>query len=77
MSDHVVERLLGSPVVAGRTLSGGYTHASRRVVTLADGRTASAALAQLHAPPRRSPGRKSRTTYVAGGRPSQRTRTRS
>ncbi len=34
------ERLLGSPVVAERTVSGGYTLAKRRVVTLADGRTA-------------------------------------
>jgi hypothetical protein len=36
----MVERLLGSPVVAERVVSGGYTLAQRRVVTLADGRTA-------------------------------------
>src|SRR4051794_40350120 len=36
----MVERLLGSPVVAERVVSGGYPPAQRRVVTLADGRTA-------------------------------------
>jgi hypothetical protein len=36
----VLERLLGSPVVAERTVAGGYTLARRTVVTLADGRTA-------------------------------------
>jgi hypothetical protein len=36
----VLERLLGSPVVAARTVAGGYTNARREVVTLADGRTA-------------------------------------
>jgi hypothetical protein len=40
MSDRVVQRLLGSPVAAERAVAGGYTHASRRIVTLADGRTA-------------------------------------
>jgi len=35
-----LERLLGTPVVAERTVTGGYTLAHRRVVTLADGRTA-------------------------------------
>src|SRR3954468_21651927 len=36
----LVERLLGAPVVAERPVAGGYTPASNRVVTLADGRTA-------------------------------------
>ena len=35
-----VQRLLGAPVVAERTVVGGYTIALRRIVTLADGRTA-------------------------------------
>jgi hypothetical protein len=36
----MLEPLLGSPVVAERAVSGGYTLAQRTVVTLADGRTA-------------------------------------
>jgi hypothetical protein len=36
----VLERLVGSPVVAERPVAGGYTLARRSVVTLADGRTA-------------------------------------
>jgi hypothetical protein len=36
----MLERLLGSPVVAERPVPGGYTLARRTVVTLADGRTA-------------------------------------
>src|SRR3954452_14282467 len=36
----MLERLLGAPVVAERTVAGGYTLARREVVTLADGRTA-------------------------------------
>jgi hypothetical protein len=35
-----LERVLGAPVVSERTVSGGYTLAKRRVVTLVDGRTA-------------------------------------
>ncbi len=35
----MVERLLGAPVIAERTVPGGYTLALRRIVTLADGRT--------------------------------------
>jgi hypothetical protein len=37
---NAVERLLGAPVIGERPVSGGYTMALRRIVTLADGRTA-------------------------------------
>jgi hypothetical protein len=36
----MLERLLGAPVVAARTVAGGYTNARRQIVTLADGRSA-------------------------------------